>query len=134
LAAVLVLAAVWVISRRSTLAAGAVAAILGGLLVGHHAYVYDCVLMLPALVLARTSGMPRLLDRWALALATPLPYALLMQPRTVVLGQIVVTGFSMVLLGWLAAHSLGWRVSRTMGWLTSHSGGPFTSPVAAGED
>jgi hypothetical protein len=85
--------------------------------------------MLPALALARTSGTPRLLDRWALALATPLPYALLMQPRTAFIGQIVVTGFSMVLLGWLAAHSLGWRVSRTMGWLTAHSAGPFTNPV-----
>src|ERR1039458_25999 len=39
--ALLALAAVWVISRRSALTIGATAAVIGGLLVSHHAYVYD---------------------------------------------------------------------------------------------
>jgi hypothetical protein len=116
--AVLVLAAVWFISRRSTLVAGAAAAILGGLLVGHHAYVYDCVLMMPALALARESGAPRFLARWAVALVTPVPYLLLMSSRTAGIGQVLVTGFSVVLLGWLAGHGLARRPDRTMAHAT----------------
>jgi hypothetical protein len=116
--AVLVLAAVWFISRRSTLVAGAAAAMLGGLLVGHHAYVYDCVLMMPALALSRESGAPRFLARWAVALVTPVPYLLLMSSRTAGIGQVLVTGFSVVLLGWLAGHSLARRPDRTMAHAT----------------
>ena len=49
--ALLALAAVWVISRRSALTIGATAAVIGGLLVSHHAYVYDAALLLPACAL-----------------------------------------------------------------------------------
>jgi hypothetical protein len=121
LAGALVLAAVWFICRRAPLARAAAAAILGGLLVGHHAYVYDCVLMLPALALAREPGTPRLLRHWSLALVAPVPFVLLMMSRTAAVGQVLVTGYALVLLGWLAARSMGWRLNRTIGEVVNAS-------------
>src|ERR1039457_4422159 len=58
-AGLLALAAVWVISRRSALTIGATAAVIGGLLVSHHAYVYDAVLLLPACALVLRLPAPK---------------------------------------------------------------------------
>jgi hypothetical protein len=99
----LVLAAVWLISRRSTLVAGATAAILGGLLVGHHSYVYDCVLFLPALLLARDASLSKPLRYWALVLCTPVPYMLLVNDKLAMIAQVLLNGFALLFLARLAA-------------------------------
>src|ERR1022692_3566501 len=97
-AGLLALAAVWVISRRSALTIGATAAVIGGLLVSHHAYVYDAVLWLPA---------PKALRYGALLLCVPIPYVLLMQEHGAwVVAQLSINGFGMLLLGLLAFHGL----------------------------
>ncbi|MGA2592861.1 MAG: glycosyltransferase family 87 protein [Bryobacteraceae bacterium] len=105
--ALLALAAVWVISRRSALAIGATAAVVGGLLVSHHAYVYDAVLLLPAILLALGLPGPKALRYGALLLCVPIPYLLLMQEHGVwVVTQVSINGFGLLLLGLLAAHRL----------------------------
>ena len=51
-ASLLVGAAVLAVVRRADFAAGLAAVLVGGLLVSHHAYLYDCMLLLPALLIA----------------------------------------------------------------------------------
>ena len=122
--ALLALAAVWVISRRSALTIGATAAVIGGLLVSHHAYVYDAVLLLPACALVLRLPAPKALRYGALLLCVPIPYVLLMQEHGAwVVAQLSINGFGMLLLGLLAFHGL--RVSaRTQ---------PVVHGVAAGD-
>jgi hypothetical protein len=110
----LALTAVWIVSRRSALAIGATAALVGGLLVCHHAYVYDAVLLLPAFALALRLPADNVLRYWALLLCVPIPYLLLVQRHGIwALAQFSINGFGLLLLGLLAFHSLkvGWRVS-----------------------
>src|ERR1039458_6175252 len=123
-AGLLALAAVWVISRRSALTIGATAAVIGGLLVSHHAYVYDAVLLLPACALVLRLPAPKALRYGALLLCVPIPYVLLMQEHGAwVVAQLSINGFGMLLLGLLAFHGL--RVSaRTQ---------PVVHGVAAGD-
>lgn len=105
--AVLVLAAVWVVSRRSALTMGAAAAVTGGLLVSHHAYVYDAVLLLPACALALRLPGPKALRYGALLLCVPMPYLLLMQEHGAwIVAQVSINGFALALLGLLAFHGL----------------------------
>jgi hypothetical protein len=51
-------------------------ALAGGLLLNTHSYIYDCVILLPALVSAIQSGKPAARGM-ALFLMTPIPYTLL---------------------------------------------------------
>jgi len=105
--ALLVLAAVWIVSRRSALTVGATAAVIGGLLVSHHAYVYDAVLLLPACALAMRLPAPKTLRYGALLLCVPIPYVMLMQEHaTWVVAQVAINGFGLSLLGLLAWHGL----------------------------
>jgi hypothetical protein len=105
--ALLTLAAVWTIARRSALAIGATAAVTGGLLVSHHAYVYDGLLLLPACALALRLPVPKALRYGALALAVPFPYVLLMQEHGVwIVAQAAINGVCLWLLGLLAWHGL----------------------------
>lgn len=105
--ALLALAAVWIIARRSALTIGATAAVTAGLLVSHHAYVYDAVLVLPAVAMALRLKAPRVLRYAALALCVPIPYLLLMKEHGVwVAAQIGINGFGLILLGLLALHGL----------------------------
>ena len=105
--AVAVLAAVWLISRSATPAAGATAAIVGGLLVSHHAYVYDAVLLLPALALAwELPVFAERLPYWVLFLWTPIPYLALMKDRLAAIGQVSMSVFCLALLAALAARCL----------------------------
>jgi len=109
--ALLALAAVWIVSRRSALTIGATAALIGGLLASHHAYVYDAVLLLPACALALRLPAPKALRYGALLLCVPIPYVMLMQERaTWVVAQVAINGFGLSLLGLLAIHGL--RASR----------------------
>lgn len=105
--AVLVLAAVWMISRRSPLTLGATAAVIAGLLVSHHAYVYDAVLLLPACALALRMPAPKALRCAALLLCIPIPYLLLMKEHGMWIGaQLSIHGFCLWLLALLAVHAL----------------------------
>jgi hypothetical protein len=110
--ALLVLCAVWLISRRSTSATGATAALIGGLLVSHHAYVYDCLLLLPALALAWQLPLPEVPRYWILLLWTPIPYVALMKDRLAVIAQVSISAFCLALLALLAASCLGMYVFR----------------------
>jgi len=106
--ALLTLSAVWIVSRRSALIVGATAAVVGGLLVSHHAYVYDGVLLLPACALALRLPVPKAVRYGALALCVPIPYVLLMQEHGAwAVAQIVINGFGLSLLGLLAFGALG---------------------------
>ncbi len=107
--ALLALAAVWRIARRSTLVTGAACAAAAGLLVSHHAYVYDAILLLPALALTRREGTPATLRYWALLLGTPIPYLLLMDDRLAAIGQAGISLFCLALLAVLAAGDLSPR-------------------------
>lgn len=105
--AVLVLAAVWIVSRRSALTIGATTAVTGGLLVSHHAYVYDGLLLLPACALLLRLPAPKVLRHGALLLCVPIPYLLLMQEHGKwIVAQAVINGVCLGLLGLLAGHAL----------------------------
>ena len=114
-AALVALSAVWIIARRSALAVGATAAVTAGLLASHHAYVYDAVLLLPAIALALRLPGPRVLRYTALLLSIPVPYLLLMQEHGAwAAAQIAINGFSLSLLVLLAWHGLTRRQSRVV--------------------
>jgi len=103
LLALLALAAVWVIARRSALVIGATAAVTAGLLASHHAYVYDAVLLLPAIALVLRLPAPQALRYAALALCIPIPYVLLMQEHGAwIVAQLCINGMGLALLGLLA--------------------------------
>jgi len=105
--ALLTLAAVWIVSRRSAPTVGATAAVIGGLLVSHHSYVYDGVLLLPACALALRLPAPKALRYGALLMCVPIPYLLLMKEHGLwVVAQVSINGFALLLLGLLAVHGL----------------------------
>jgi len=99
--AVAVLVAVWLISRHSAPVTGATAAVIGGLLVSHHAYVYDALLLLPALALAWHLPLPETVRYWILFLWTPLPYVALMKDHLAVVAQASISTFCLALLALL---------------------------------
>ena len=104
---VLTLAAVYIVSRRSALSIGATAAVVGGLMVSPHAYVYDAVLLLPACALALRIPAAKALRYGALLLSIPIPYLLLMQEHGLwAVAQVAINGFGLSLLGLLAFHGL----------------------------
>jgi hypothetical protein len=74
-------AGVWWIARRADFRYGLAAVLVGGLLVSHHAALYDCVVLIPALlIVAERSGVEgawKALNRLCLFLLTPLPYAMI---------------------------------------------------------
>jgi hypothetical protein len=123
--ALLALAAVWIVSRRSALTIGATAAVMGGLLASHHAYVYDAVLLLPACALALRLPVPRAVRYAALALCVPIPYVLLMQEHGGwVVAQAAINGFELALLGRLAWHGLRRPALRRLRVASRLAGGP----------
>lgn len=75
------------------------AALPAGLLVTPHSFVYDSVVLVPALLFAVTRcGAP--LCYWAILLMLPVPYSLIMFGN--VAGQLAIIGFSLALLLHLA--------------------------------
>lgn len=123
LLAVLALAAVFIVARRSTLLAGATAAVTAGLLASHHAYVYDALLILPACALILQLPAPKALRYGALLLAVPVPYLLLMQEHgRWIVAQLAINGVGLWLLALLAWHALrvhgrtGNTIARRLAW------------------
>lgn len=104
---VLALAAVWMASKRPALGIGATAAVTAGLLVSHHSYVYDGVLLLPAAAMLLRLPVPQFLRYAALLLCVPIPYLILMQTNGPWLAaQLSVHVVALGLLGLLALHRL----------------------------
>ncbi|MGO9263120.1 MAG: hypothetical protein ACLQU1_43605 [Bryobacteraceae bacterium] len=98
--AMLVVALLWNACRRrqSPGLAGAMAA-ASGLVLGHHAYANDCVLLIPLAVVAVRSPAPRWLKIWGLLLVTPV-LTLLLVSREPYIGQALVVGFAIAALAW----------------------------------
>jgi hypothetical protein len=73
-----VAAAVWAIARRADFEYGMAAVLTGGMLMSHHAAVYDCVALIPALLIvaARSGGAAPARRYLSLLLLTPLPYVM----------------------------------------------------------
>jgi hypothetical protein len=95
----LVVAAVfWFLSRRQPLPIMGSLVLAGGLLLSHHAYFYDAVLLVPALMLPFESLGKDLMRNWALLLITPLPYLFLLTNMAIV-GHIAITGYTLALIG-----------------------------------
>jgi len=127
--AVLALVAVWIVSRRSALAIGATAAVLAGLLISHHAYVYDAVLLLPACGLALRLPGPKSLRYAALLLSVPIPYIILIQDHGLwVVPQVSINGFGLLLLALLAFPGLKSyaRIQPALSRLTPHASDRIT--------
>ena len=77
----------------------------GGLLLSHHAYVYDALLLLPALLLPFYAPWPdpwrEWLRKWAVFIATPTAYLCLLTNVSiifVILGHIAISGYALVLI------------------------------------
>ncbi|HYM08789.1 MAG TPA: glycosyltransferase family 87 protein [Terriglobales bacterium] len=71
--------AVWWIARRTDLAYGLAAALVGGLLISYHAYPQDCTLLVPALLVVFSRSSDWRLNYLCIALFTPWPYLVLIQ-------------------------------------------------------
>jgi hypothetical protein len=99
--------AVWLISRRSDFEYALAAALVGGLLISHHAYPQDCTLLLPALLIVMARSSDWCLNYLCIALFTPWPYLILTQgdPLNIVRLAIVTLLVGMLVQCW----KNGWR-------------------------
>jgi hypothetical protein len=103
LLALVVAAGVFFLSRRMPLKYGMALALAGGLMLSHHAYVYDCPVLLPALLLpfeVREGGQepyPEWLRMWALFMLTPIPYMFILS-NVELPGHLAVTGYTVALM------------------------------------
>jgi len=88
---------VYFLSRSISLKCGMILALSVGLLLSHHSYVYDCVVLIPGLLLAFEPGYPKWLRMWAFFLLTPLAYLLLMTDFKLP-GHLAITGYTIALL------------------------------------
>ncbi len=99
--ALVALGTTYYLCRRVPLATGAALAVAVGLWVGHHSYSYDCLLLLPVLLLPFEEPLPAPLREWAALLLTPVPYLLLLTDSPG-WGALVVAGYTPALLCGLA--------------------------------
>ena len=96
-----VVVAVWFLSRRLPLPTAVALALAGGLLISHHAYFYDGVVLLPALLFPFETPIPEWLRKWALVLLTPIPYLFLLLPFDWP-AQLAISGYGLALLAMMA--------------------------------
>jgi hypothetical protein len=94
---VLIAVAVWFLSRSEPLPTVGAIVLAAGLLIGHHAYFYDALLLLPAVLLPFQTTLPAWLRPWALVLITPLPYLLLLTNAGLA-GNVVIIGYVATLI------------------------------------
>jgi Gpi18-like mannosyltransferase len=92
-----IVAAVWFISRRQPLPTAGAVALAGGLLLSHHAYFYDAMLLLPGLLVPYQAPHPEWMRKWAFFLFTPLPYLFLLT-NVGILGQTAINGYTVALI------------------------------------
>ena len=91
-----ILAALLYLGCRLDLTSGAALALAGGLLLSFHAYLYDAVLLLPALLVTWEGDDRPSLRMWSLLLFTPVPYLLLLAEKAWP-AQLAVTGYTLTL-------------------------------------
>jgi Glycosyltransferase family 87 len=110
--AVLFVALLWIACRRhkSIGLTGALVA-ASGLMLGHHGYINDCVLLIPLAVLAIQGSAPRWLKIWAILLATPAMTKAMLSPAPYI-GQLLVVGFVAAALAYQASAASSERLSR----------------------
>jgi hypothetical protein len=103
--AVIAAGAIWILSARIPLKSGITVALAGGLMLSHHAYSYDALLLLPALLLPFENAGPEWLRLWALILITPVPYMLLLTSVEFP-AHFLITGYTVAFLtvSWLIAN------------------------------
>jgi hypothetical protein len=88
-ACLLVAALTWRICRLAEDPDYAVAAVLiGGLLISHHAYLYDCAILVPALMVVARDARLRWVRGYAMVLLTPISMLLLLFPPWSLVPQI----------------------------------------------
>ena len=95
--ALIALGATYYLCRRVPIETGAALALAVGLWAGHHSYTYDCLLLLPVLLLPFEWPLPTPLREWAALLLTPCAYFLLLgdSPGW---GALLVAGYTPALL------------------------------------
>ena len=81
---------------------GAVAG-AAGLLLGHHAYLQDSLLLVPLLVLILDRPAPAWLHAWTVAVISPAPYFALLSNRPYI-AHLAIVGFVLAAMGWLAVR------------------------------
>lgn len=80
-ACLLTAALIWRICRKAeSLDYAAAATLVGGLLISHHAYLYDCAILVPALLVLARVARAGWLRGYAMVLLTPVPLLLLLFP------------------------------------------------------
>jgi hypothetical protein len=100
--ALAVAAGCWLLSRQLPLPAAMALTLAGGLLVSPHAYAYDALLLLPALMLPFEGDYPLWMQTWAVLLMTPIPYLILLSNNELP-GHLAVTGYT---LAWFAVEAV----------------------------
>jgi hypothetical protein len=100
-----IVTAFWFLSRSQPLPVMSALLIAGGLLLSHHAYFYDAVLLLPALLLPFHEPGLKWMRNWALLLFTPVPYMLLLADIGLTV-HIAITGYTLVLMGVMLVRAL----------------------------
>jgi hypothetical protein len=101
LLAILVLFSVWVVARKYPFEIAVPVTLAAGLLVSHHAYVYDGILLIPLLLMVHQTAVPKLLKLWSFVLCFPQFYISLLEPNTMLVAQIAITGFTLATLAFL---------------------------------
>ncbi len=97
--ALLILALTWRVARHASSTDYALAATLaGGVLVSHHAYLYDALAFLPAIWLSVQQTLSAWLRRLAVLMAAPPFYAVLLFPRWSCIGQLAIISFFLALV------------------------------------
>jgi hypothetical protein len=105
-----VVAAVWFLSRRHPLPTAGAIVLAGGLLLSHHAYVYDALLLLPALLLPFQAPHLEWMRKWAIFLLSPTPYLFLMTTVSIVgvfLAHVAITGYTVALIAVMVRRNQG---------------------------
>ena len=95
--AVMTIAAVWFPSRRMPLNRAFPLVLAAGLMLSHHAYSYDALLLIPALLMPFDQDSPEWLRVWAFVLLTPIPYLLLLTSAELP-AHLLITGYTIALL------------------------------------
>jgi len=110
-----IVVAVWFLSRRQPLPTVGALVLAGGLLLSHHAYVYDALLLLPALLLPfRPASDLQWMRKWAIFLLSPTPYLFLLTTVSILgvfLAHIAITGYTLALIATAVWRDKSARVS-----------------------
>jgi hypothetical protein len=100
-ACALVAAGAWFAMRRTTFEIGMAIALIGGLLVSYHAYVMDCVILLPALLVVLVRAQAEWLKLASVLMLSPLLPMMLVSGRPYsYMMQIGLAAFFLALVAW----------------------------------